>query len=284
MQLSGWSQQGHLRAANGDAWGAHVPPEPDRLARQGALLAIAEGYGADGREIPWLGSQVLQALGRRFYAGDGDRAAQLLAGAQEANRLVLGRRRQPGLTGSFAGLVAAVATPGEAVLAQVGDGQAFLLRNRLVSPVFPWPRPMNAGEPLCRPGPRRLDVALGGQLSVPVRLSRFGLQPGDQLLLCSGGFSAELPAWPGWAALPDPAEIVRAVDDGGGRQNRTVVMLRVPEPPHPSPPPSPGLFSVSTARPAVSGAGPDWQPVFEVLGPVAVALALAAMAMAAMSR
>ena len=194
LQVSGWSRQGRVRPANGDAWTVHMPPEPGRREQQGTLLAVAEGYAIDGRELPWLSRQVLQSFGRRYYQGSGDRAAELLAAGQEANRQVAWQRRAPGWGGVFAGLVAAVATAQEAVLAQVGDGQAFLLRGRRVTPLFPWPRQVPAAEPWRRPARRMLDTALGAQLHLSVRLNRFRLAPGDQLVLCSGGFSACLPA------------------------------------------------------------------------------------------
>lgn len=284
LQVSGWSRQGRFRPENGDAWTVHVPPDPLGRERQGSMLAVAEAYDADGSEQPWLARQVLQVFGRRLYQGGGDRAAELLAAGQEANRLVAWQRRAPGRGGLFAGLVAAVATPQEAVLAQVGDGQAFLLRERRVTPLFPWPRQVPAAEPWRRPPRRMLDTALGVQLHAAVRLNRFSLVPGDQLVLCSGGFSACLPALPGWLALPKPIHMVEAAQDLAGRHNRTVVLLRVPQ--HDTGP-VPIPRGMEDRRPAVldrpahgDPLGPDWQALLELLGPVLAALAAAGAALA----
>ncbi|MFI0608295.1 MAG: PP2C family protein-serine/threonine phosphatase [Anaerolineae bacterium] len=284
LQVSGWSRQGRSRPENGDAWTVHVPSEPIRRERQGSMLAVAEAYDADGSEQPWLARQVLQVFGRRFYQGGGDRAAELLAAGQEANRLVAWQRRAPGRGGLFAGLVAAVATAQEAVLAQVGDGQAFLLRDRRVTPLFPWPRQVPPAEPWRRPPRRMLDTALGAQLHAAVRLNRFSLAPGDQLVLCSGGFSACLPALPGWLALPNPMHMVEAAQDLAGRHNRTVAMLRVPTPapgPVPMPPAMGETWPAALGGPPNHEAlGPEWQALLELLGPVLAALAAAGAALA----
>ncbi len=288
LQVSGWSSQGRFRPENGDAWTVHVPPEPGLRERQGGLLAVAEAYDVHGNEQPWLARQVLQVFGRRYYQGRGDRAAELLAAGQEANRMVAWQQRALGRGGLFAGLVAAVATAQEAVLAQVGDGQAFLLRERRVMPLFPWPPQVPAAEPWRRPARRMLDTALGVQAHAAVRLNRFRLAAGDQLVLCSGGFNACLPAWPGWLALPNPMRMVEAAEDLAGRNNRTVVVLRAPAPPA-GPVPIQHAPSVRMPANLVGSAptgvtGSDWQAVLEVLGPVLAALAAAGAAVSWASR
>lgn len=281
LQVSGWSQQGRFRLANGDAWAAYVPPEPERQRRQGALVAVAEGYARDGRELPWLSARALEALGQSFFAVPaGDKVALLMGAVQVANQTVQAWRSHLGWHGAFAGIVAAAATPDEAALAQVGDGQAFLVRGGQVWPLFQWPGHGGAGGAWGPRGRRILDTALGWMPQVPVRLTRFGVLPGDQVLICSGGFTAGLPAWAGWTALPSPADMVQAVDDGGGQHNRTVVVLQVPRA-------WPVVQPVARARAAaaqVSTARADWQPVLEVLGPVALAGGLAALLLALASR
>ena len=82
--------------------------------------------------------------------------------------------------------------------------------------------------------------------------------------------------------MPDPADIVRDADDGNGHFNRTVVMMRVPA--TAASPPYPRRSAPQTALPLPPESTVDWQAVSDVLGPVALAIALAALGLAVMSR
>src|SRR5215210_1358333 len=226
------SDTGRVRANNQDS-----------MLEEGTLFAVADGMGGHtGGEV--ASSVAVQAL--REYREEGlTRAVKL------ANRAVWARADdEPGLRGMGTTMTALSLVPagtdddGDVLLiANVGDSRTYLFRDGELTQVT---QDHSLVEDLVREGqiteaearihPQRniLTRVLGNEPDVEV--DEFPVIPvaGDRYLLCSDGLFNELEddriaavlrriADPGEAAR----ELVRLANEGGGRDNITVVVVDV---------------------------------------------------------
>jgi PPM family protein phosphatase len=196
------------------------------LVREGGsttLLAVADGVGGEaGGEM--ASAAAVDALAATFFGADRDLLAPaeaLAAAIRGANDAVLGAAGQSGQPGAASTLVAAAIAGSSAVIGNLGDSRAYLLRDseiRLLTAD-------HAGE-FQSSITRFVGDPRGVQPDVFVEV----LRPGDRLLLCSDGLTRHVPDAE-IAATVRRTDIDRAatalVDlakSRGGEDNITVVL------------------------------------------------------------
>ena len=221
----------------------------DSLLRGSTVFAVADGLGGHqgGEVASAMAVERLAALDGRAFAEPAEAAQALADAIGDANRAILERGvADPNLWG-MGTTVTAAAVVADLVLqlAHVGDSRAYLLRGE--GP----PRQLTTdhtvvGE-LVRRGrltPRQaathpersvLTRAVGLDPDVPVEQpAPLGLQPDDQLLLCSDGLTETVADEQLAAVLAGEADgeeacqaLIAAANAAGGPDNITVVLLRV---------------------------------------------------------
>ena len=157
-----------------------------REGRDTTLLAVADGVGGEaGGEL--ASAAAIDALAESFFsAGAGSMApAEALAAAiRSANDAVLGAAGKSGQQGAASTLVAAAIARSSAVIGNLGDSRAYLLRDgeiRLVTAD-------HAGE-----FQSSITRFVGDPRGVQPDVFLEALRPGDRLLLCSDGLTRHVP-------------------------------------------------------------------------------------------
>jgi serine/threonine protein phosphatase PrpC len=224
------------------------------LGERGLLAVVADGMGgaAGGAVASRLAVAGIYATVATRWAPDADtspaRLARLLREAlEEANAAILRHARlDPGCEGMGTTATAACLLGGCALLAQVGDSRAYLVRGGRAVQLT---RDQSLVQSLIEAGTLRADQAersglasvllqaLGTAPHVAVELTWQQLRRGDVLLLSSDGLSRMVPP-PDIAAAAarhaDPAALCRALVDAanaaGGPDNVTVVAARMDGP------------------------------------------------------
>ena len=150
-----------------------------REGRNTTLLAVADGVGGEaGGEL--ASAAAIDALADSFFSAGASSMAPaeaLAAAIRGANDAVLGAAGKSGQQGAASTLVAAAIAGSSAVIGNLGDSRAYLLRDgdiRLVTAD-------HAGEFVGDPRGVQPDVFLEA------------LRPGDRLLLCSDGLTRHVP-------------------------------------------------------------------------------------------
>ena len=198
------------------------------LVREGGkttLLAVADGVGGEaGGEV--ASAAAIDALAASFFAAGRDRpAADALAAAiRSANDAVLGAAGKTGQPGAASTLVAAAIDGTSAVIGNLGDSRAYLLRDgdiRLVTSD-------HAGE-----FQSSITRFVGDPRGVQPDVFMEALRPGDRLLLCSDGLTRHVPDNEIATTLqsrdldPAAAALVDLAKSRGGEDNITVVLYAV---------------------------------------------------------
>jgi serine/threonine protein phosphatase PrpC len=234
VEVAGVTDRGTFRTENQDAWEVVT-----RAAGTYALL-LADGMGGHpgGRES--AEAAIEAATARLSEPGDAD--ALLRMAMHEANAGVAGVRNlmggDPGTT-----LVLAVVADGQAVVANIGDSRAYLIRAGGATQItddHSWVgEQVREGklEPAAARGHARRNVITRAVMGDPVEPDLFpvALQPGDTLLLCSDGVWEPLSDEMLAELLTDGGPLIRDLErmcdaalDAGGRDNVTVVAARLP--------------------------------------------------------
>jgi serine/threonine protein phosphatase PrpC len=224
------------------------------LGDRGLLAVVADGMGgaAGGGVASRLAVAGIYASVATRWASDADtspaRLARLLREAlEEANAAILRHAAlDAGCEGMGTTATAAGLLGGCALLAQVGDSRAYLVRGGQAVQLT---RDQSLVQSLIEAGSLRADQAEGSGLAsvllqalgttpqVAVDLTWQPLRCGDVLLLCSDGLSRTVPP-PDLAAAAahhaDPAALCRALVDAanaaGGPDNVTVVAAHMDGP------------------------------------------------------
>jgi len=226
------SDPGLLRERNEDCAG--VLPER-------GIFAVADGMGGH------IGGDVASRVAIDAALGLLDASAALDADAlaravERANRAVLDEATRRGYWGMGTTLTLARVTPGEVLIANVGDSRAYLLREERADQLT---TDQTMVEMLIRQGALRreharnhperhvLVQALGTQEPLQPELRRIETRPGDRLLLSTDGLHDQI------AELVllelgriDDLErsadaLVRAANQTGGPDNITVVLVEI---------------------------------------------------------
>ncbi|TMC68482.1 MAG: serine/threonine-protein phosphatase [Chloroflexi bacterium] len=169
-------------AARTDTGRVRENNEDRYLVREGGkttLLAVADGVGGEaGGEM--ASAAAIDALAASFFAAKPDRpAADTLAAAiRSANDAVLGAAGKSGQQGAASTLVAAAVAGMSAVIGNLGDSRAYLLRDGEIHLVTA----DHAGESVSS-----ITRFVGDPRGVQPDVFVETLRPGDRLLLCSDG-------------------------------------------------------------------------------------------------
>lgn len=260
VEHAAFTDTGRQRRANEDALFSRSP-----------LFAVADGMGgAKAGEIASRTAIDVIGLG----VEEGIVRSRLVELVRRANRAVHdAQRTDPDLLGM--GTTVTVAHVGEEALtvAHVGDSRAYLVRagslRRLTddhSLVEEMRRSgkLTAEEAAHHPQRSIITRALGPDATVEVDVREFKLEPGDIVLLCSDGLTSMLPEprigelIVGNTKLDTAGRaLIAAANAAGGRDNITVILLRVGELDEPA---DDADDQATTAGPAVTGALGDDDP------------------------
>ena len=296
FQVSGWTHPGRVRRTNADAWSRYVPADTHWLAAKGAFFAVADGL--DGRRRGGFASRrAIETTMHTYYRDPSPDPVGSLARAIKMANFDLRNLGHsfPAYASLRTTLVAAVVRATEAVVANVGDSRAYLVRGPHIWQItrdHSWVAEFGAGvlspaEVRRHPWRRVITRALGLDEDVRVDLFQVALQPGDTLLLCSDGLTD----------LVDDREIGRAVrrtpparvpqvlvdraNRLGGDDNITALVTRVwPAVPCPLAYPAYGPpLPAYRSGVAVAPSEPAWVPLVELTGGLAGAAGVVALIM-----
>jgi protein phosphatase len=230
VEQAAFTDTGRQRRANEDAMLARAP-----------LYAVADGMGgARAGEIASRTAIDILGLG----VEDGIVRSRIVELVRRANRAVHeAQLSDPELSGM--GTTATVAHVGSEALtvAHVGDSRAYLLRegtlrrltddHSLVEEMRRSGR-LTAEEAANHPQRSIITRALGPDSQVEVDVREFALEAGDVVLLCSDGLTSMIPesriveVLRGNARLDTAGRaLIAAANAAGGRDNITVVLLRI---------------------------------------------------------
>jgi PPM family protein phosphatase len=265
LEATGATHVGLRRSRNEDTLGLVPEAYADRTPAQGYLFAVADGMG--GAQKGDVASRLaVEELFRTYYDADADSIPHLpakdalRASFSAANDAVYrrGLTLESGMMGTT--LVACAVVEDTAIVANVGDSRAYLVRGGRLHQVSEdhsfVAEQVRAGvisAEEARHSPQRniITRAIGHQPRVQTdEYAVAPLQPGDVLLLCSDGLhglveDADLLAI---AQQPDlrraAAEYVELANARGGVDNITCLLVRVLPPDaseavEPSPPTAP---------------------------------------------
>ena len=244
---TGLTNQGRVRSANQDAYD---------VLNERSFWLVADGMGGRvGGEVASriavesvVKSLIGEAPGQTACAKDAETMSQLLRDAvQKANRGIRAEAvRRPQLLGMGTTLVVLAIVPeprATAVIANIGDSRAYLLRNGTLMPLT---KDHSVVEESIRTGllseaeasvhPLRhvLTRALGTELEVEPDITVWPLDSDDVLLLCSDGLTKMVrdsrirETLAAYRQTPVEAceMLIDAANEAGGDDNVTVVMVR----------------------------------------------------------
>jgi PPM family protein phosphatase len=238
---------GRVRENNEDKFDFFVPDDAPTLALRGRLWAIADGMG--GHSAGQVASEAgLKTVIRSYFAepvlGEvGDALRQALA---DANALITQAAiSMSAKNGMGTTMVVAIVLNDMLTIAHVGDSRAFLLREgeriRQLTTDHSWVEEQVRRGALSREeaeqSPYRnvitRSVGMGDGMNADILTEK--LLPGDTILLATDGVtgyldSDALASLVGTKNLSKAAlDIVDAANDSGGKDNSTVLLLRVQE-------------------------------------------------------
>ncbi len=237
---------GRARKSNQDAYCALLAPNAPLDAD--TLIAVADGMGGHkGGDV--ASTMAIQRLISRLSAND-ERGRPTLEGYrdhlaaayEDANDAVIKAAANPDLSGMGTTLTAALVAGNQAILAQVGDSRAYLLRNGKIQQVthdHSWVAEqvaagkLSAAEASRHPKRNMLTRAIGIARTVAVDTTAVELLDGDRLLLCSDGLhglvSDKEIQQISTTASPQEAcvNLVALANERGGPDNSTVVIAAV---------------------------------------------------------
>jgi serine/threonine protein phosphatase PrpC len=228
------SDTGRQRRANEDSVYARAP-----------LFVVADGMGgASSGEV--ASRMAVETLERGLPDGSGPAQDRLAARVEEANEAIHDASRMDAEhAGMGTTLTAAYIDAEEAAIAHVGDSRAYLLRDgelrqltRDHSLVDEFVRQGKLTEEEARDHPQKSIItrALGPEPAVEVDRQTLPLRDGDVLLLCSDGLTSMVhedeiaPILASAGSLQEAGKrLIAAANEAGGRDNITVILLRIEE-------------------------------------------------------
>lgn len=238
---------GRVRENNEDKFDFFLPEDAPSLALRGRLWAVADGMG--GHSAGQVASEAgLKTVIRSYFAAPVERPIpDALRGAlADANALITHAAEQMNAkNGMGTTMVVAVVQEQMLTIAHVGDSRAYLLREgeriRQLTTDHSWVEEQVRRGALTREeaelSPYRnvitRSVGMGDGMNADVLTER--LLPGDTILLATDGVTGYL-SGDALAALIQgknlskaALDIIDAANDAGGKDNSTVVLLKVQE-------------------------------------------------------
>jgi PPM family protein phosphatase len=217
---------------------------------RGSLFAVADGMGgaAAGEMASRIGLRTLyrelQDLSGDLRNGDGNLMQEVLIDSVGSanSRVFETAQRNPEYAGMGTTLTVVLELAGIAVVGQVGDSRAYLLREdgirQLTRDQSLVAHRVSIGEITeeeARRHPERniLLQALGVRPTVEVALRSFSLRPGDVILLCSDGLHAQMTASEIYSVVTESvspeaacADLIELANKRGGPDNITAVLVQ----------------------------------------------------------
>lgn len=248
LATAGRTDTGQVRPLNEDSWQIAGESETAHLWEQrGQLLVVADGMG--GHAAGEVASQLaVETLYQQYYDEDDvplPPAIRLERAVTEANLSVYEQAvTVDAQSGMGTTLVAAVVHEGRALIANVGDSRAYLIRDGQATQIttdHSWvAEQVKLGtitqEQAQTHAYRNLVTrCLGHRPGMQVDIFEHRLRTGDTLLLCSDGLSNQVPDSELAAVLTEqePEQAVQTLIDTaneqGGPDNITAVVARVIE-------------------------------------------------------
>lgn len=238
---------GRVRENNEDKYDFFLPEDASTLALRGRLWAIADGMG--GHSAGQVASEAgLKTVIRSYFAAPLERELSdvLRAALEDANTLITRAAEQMNAkNGMGTTMVVAIVKEEMLTIAHVGDSRAYLLREgeriRQLTTDHSWVEEQVRRGALTREeaelSPYRnvitRSVGMGDGMNADVLTER--LLPGDTVLLATDGVTGylsgdALAALASGKSLSKAAlDIIDAANDAGGKDNSTVVLLKVQE-------------------------------------------------------
>jgi serine/threonine protein phosphatase PrpC len=239
------TDRGLVRGHNEDALGYFVPQDPATLARKGCLYLVADGIGgAQAGEV--ASARAVEHIRTAYYAAESaDVVEALRAAFLAAHKDILQEAERLAAPGMGTTAVALVIVGDRAILANVGDSPAYLVRRGQVqqlSEEHSWVA-LALAEGLITPEqaerfPHRHVITRNLGMEKPLEVyfaPPIVLEPGDSFLLCSDGLSnlvqpAEIATIAGNTAT-SPQETVQQLAnlalERGAPDNITALLVRV---------------------------------------------------------
>jgi protein phosphatase len=201
-----------------------------REERDVTLLAIADGVGgSSGGEI--AADAALAELGSRFFAAPPDRATSdaLAEAMRDANAAVLRAAATSGHRDAATTIVAAVVRADEAIVGNLGDSRAYLIRDGVCRQVT---------EDHSGSMEHAITRFAGDPRGVQPDVFVESLRPDDRLLLCSDGLTRhvtpeEIASAVTGADVRDAASALVDLANARGGQDNITVVLHAPGRPAP---------------------------------------------------
>ncbi len=224
--------------------GRHRLDNEDSVLARAPVFVVADGMG--GAQAGEVASKIAVQTFEGGLPGSGSAEERLAGLARDANRRIYDlSRTQHERAGMGTTLTAAYLGDADLAIAHVGDSRAYMFRagslNRLTqdhSLVDELVRSGKLTEEQAAEHPQRSIItrALGPEASVKVDTWTYPVRAGDVLLLCTDGLTSmiaedrmgEILAAPGTIAHAADA-LISAANDAGGRDNITVVLVRLEE-------------------------------------------------------
>src|SRR3954454_14628544 len=223
---------GRQRRANEDSVYARAP-----------LFVVADGMG--GAQAGEVASKMsVEKLAQGLPVGDAPAEERLADRVQEANASIYElQQRDAELSGMGTTTTAAYVGEDEAAIAHVGDSRAYLFRDGQLEQLtedhwlveeFRRQGKLTGQAPRAPPQKSSITRALGPEPFVEVDRMTKRLRDGDVLLICSDGLTSMIDETDveriveGAGELREAGEgLVAAANEAGGRDNITVVLIRV---------------------------------------------------------
>jgi protein phosphatase len=239
------SDLGRARENNEDKFDWLEPDDAGLLAARGRLYAVADGMG--GHAAGQIASEIaLKTVLRSFFSSrSGEPSAALAESIRAANALVWETgHRIPGRSGMGTTVTALVVHEDRALIGQVGDSRAYLLRDGAIERItedHSWvaeqvkARLMTEEQAERSPYRNVITRSIGAEETVEPDLFELTLQPGDRFLLCSDGLSGVVTPEEMKEAMESGSPSVAAwrlidlANDRGGPDNVTCMILRIGE-------------------------------------------------------
>jgi serine/threonine protein phosphatase PrpC len=192
---------GLKRTENQDYVTFFIPENPVDMRLSGRLYIVADGVGGanDGKLASSFAADKVRYLYYKLQTSIPEPEERLIMAIQQTNRAIFGYTEERGMKQMATTLVAAVIIGDQAIIANVGDSRAYLIRNRnaeqitvdhnaigsLVSDGL-----MTEEEALQSKSKNQLLRCVGGDEDVSVDVFSIGqIFPGDKILLCTDGIT-----------------------------------------------------------------------------------------------
>ncbi len=247
LEVASLTDPGQVRPNNEDAFGHFEPSNEDERLNTGWLFVVADGMG--GHRGGAIASNLAVNTIKSVYCGEVgvSRSAALKVAVEEANQMILDEATSdPSLTGMGTTCTAMVVHDGFAYFVHVGDSRAYVMRaGELVqltqdhSLVGEMVRSGILSDEDARHHPKRnvITRSLGVQTAVAADtpFTPFKLERNDRFVLCSDGLTSMVDDTEienvvnGNEPSAATIELVRMANERGGKDNITVVVVKVAE-------------------------------------------------------